>query len=245
MAAQLQYLSATVPSLSDEEISRSVKLMDQFIAGQAITTRRLQILTQRTTTVELASPIIQRVVGHSNISLYTSTLGVIEPDPRAEVMTILTQVKSVLAGLISLVATITFLTLDHTAIMAVIRRQRTTTRKPPNKGWKRVIFGVVKAFTVPEYVYGMGIGALLLTVMFVLSGGGIPYLPWIGVPFVGAMLGLLIANNAEKINPVATDEVSAGEALGLSFDEIMREIVIPNGRPGLLQKLNRRKMKFK
>lgn len=245
VAAQLQYLEAAVPNLSDEEISRSVKLMDQFIAGQVIPSQHLQILTKSNVATELATPTVYKVVGHTNVSLYKSSLGVIEPDPRAEVMMILTQVKAVLAGLVSLVATIAFLTLDHTAVMTVIRRERTVIRKPPAKGWRRLWGGIENVFTAPECLYGMGIGALLLTIMFALSGGGIPYMPWIGVPILGAALGLFIANNAEKINPVASDEISAGEALGLSFDEIMREIVIPNARPGLLQKLNRRKMKFK
>jgi ABC-type amino acid transport system permease subunit len=245
VAAQLQYLGTAVPNLSDEEISRSVNLMDQFIAGQVIPGQRLQILTKGNVATELAAPTIYRVVGNSNLSFYTSALGVIEPDPRAEVMTILTQVKAVLAGLVSLVATVVFLTLDHTAVMTVIRRQRNVIQKLPAKGWRRLIQGVTNVFAAFECLYGMGIGALLLTAMFVLSGGGIPYVPWFAVPVLGAALGLFIANNAEKINPVASEEVSAGEALGLSFDEIMREIVIPNARPGLLQKLNRRKVKFK
>lgn len=245
VTAQLQYLGTAVPNLSDEEISRSVKLMDQFIAGQVIPSQSLQILTKSNVTTELAAPTVYQVVGHNNVSLYTSPLGVIEPDPRAEVMMILSQVKAVLAGLASLVATVAFLTLDHTAVITVIRRQRTLIRKPPAKGWRRLTQGIKNVFAAPECLYGMGMGALLLTAMFALSGGGIPYVPWIGTPVLGAALGLFIANNAEKINPIAGEEVSAGEALGLSFDEIMREIVIPNARPGLLQKLNRRKMKFK
>jgi len=56
---------------------------------------------------------------------------------------------------------------------------------------------------------------------------------------------LAVANNAEKISPLSMDEVTAGESLGLSYDEIMREIVVPNGRPGLLQKMNYYKLKFK
>lgn len=243
--AQLKYLGAAVPNLSDEEISRSIQLMDQFIAGQVIPSQRLQILTKSNVATDLAAPIIYRVIEHTNASLYTSPLGVIEPDPRAEVMMILTQVKAVLAALVSLVATVAFLTLDHTAVAAVIRRQRTVIRKPPAKGWRRIMHGIKNVFAAPECLYGMGIGALLLTAMFALSGGGIPYVPWIGVPILGAALGLFIVNNAEKINPIASEEVSAGEALGLSFDEIMREIVIPNARPGLLQKLNRRKLNFK
>ena len=90
----------------------------------------------------------------------------------------------------------------------------------------------------------MAVGAILLTAIFFFSGGGIPYLPWLGVPLIGALLGLVIAHYAEKISPISGEEIMAGEALGMSFDEIMREIVIPSARPGLLQKLNSRKVKF-
>lgn len=245
IVAQLQYLGSAVPNLQEEEISRSVKLLDQFIAGQVMPSQRLQILTKSTVTTEFVTPVIYQVVGHNNLSLYTSALGVIEPDPRGEVMVILKQVKTILAGMVSLIAVILFLTLDHTAIMTVIRRQRTVNKLPQTKRWRRLAQAVGNTFTAPECLYGMSIGALMLTAMFILSGGGVPYLPWVGVPFLGAALGLLIANNAEKISPISTDEVTAGEALGLSFDEVMREIVIPNGRPGMLQTLNRRKMKFK
>jgi len=244
IATQLQVLGTAVPNLRDDEISKSVQLLDKVIAGQVIPSQRIQILTNSAVSTELIAPVIYQEVGHSNISLYSSALGIIEPDPRAEVMTILTQVKAILAGLIALIATILFLVLDHTAIMTVIRRQRTADSVPA-KGLRRVFQGVKNTLTALECLYGMAIGAILLTAMFVLAGGGIPYLPWIGVPFLGALLGLLVANNADKISPVAVDEVTAGQALGLSFDEVMREIVIPKGRPGLLQKLNRRKMKFK
>jgi prefoldin subunit 5 len=245
VAAQLQYLGTAVPNLKDEEISRSINLMDQFIAGQVIPSQSIQILTKSNITTEFATPIISRVVGNNNFSLYSSVVGVIEPDPRAQVMTILMQVKAILAGMVSLIATILFLTLDHTAIMTVIRRRRTVNKTPRAKGWRRLLHGIKNTFTAPECIYGMGIGALNLTAMFILSKGGIPNLPWIGVPFLGAAIGLLLANNSEKISPISVDEVTAGEALGLSFDEVMREIVIPDGRPGLLQTLNRRKMKFK
>ena len=44
---------------------------------------------------------------------------------------------------------------------------------------------------------------------------------------------------------MSEDEILAGQSLGMSFEEIMREIVIPGARPGLLQRLNRRRLKFK
>ena len=50
---------------------------------------------------------------------------------------------------------------------------------------------------------------------------------------------------AIKINPISKDEVFAGLSLGFPFKTIMREIVIPAGRPGMLQILNRWKMVMK
>lgn len=244
VAAQLEYLAAAVPNMKDDEISRTEQLLDQFIGGQVIPSQRIQIMTNSSISADFVAPIIYREAGHNKLSVYTSEMGVIQPDPRAEVMMILTQVKAILAAMVALIATILFLVLDHTAIMTMFRKSGIA-QKNSVKGWRRVLQGIRDTLAAPECLYGMGIGSMLLTAIFTISGGGIPYLPWIGVPFLGALIGLIVANNAEKISPMAADEVTAGEALGLSYDEIMREIVIPNGRPGLLQKMNQYKIKFK
>lgn len=244
VASQVQYLASSVPNLKDDEISHSVDLLDKFIAGQVIPGARIQILTTSSVDTNAVTPIVYNKAGHNNVSLYSTALGVIEPDPRGELYQVLSEVKSILAGMTAIIVTILFLGLDHTAIMTVIRRKRLS-KKVPVTGWHRVVERLTITFTASERRYGMGVGAVMLTTMFVISGGGIPYLPWIGVPFLGAMLGLLVACYTEKISPIAGEEVMAGEALGLSVDEIMREIVIPSGRPGLMQKLNQRKVKFK
>ncbi len=244
VASQLQYMAASAPSLKDEDINHSVQLLDKFIAGQVIPGERIQILTDGNVTTDAAAPIVHREAGHNNVSLYSTALGVIEPNPRGEVYRILSEVKAVLAGITAIVLTVAFLLLDHTAIMSAIRRKNLT-GKVKVKGWRAVPAKILAVFTAPERRYGMLMGSVLLTAMFVLAGGGIPYLPWIGVPMLGALLGFVAAGYCEKISPIAAEEVMAGEALGLSFDEIMREVVVPAARPGLLQKLNTRKVKFR
>lgn len=244
ITTQLQYMAAAAPNLKDEDISHSVALLDKFIAGQVIPGQRIQILTTSKISTEAIAPIVYRQVGHTNVSLYSSALGVIEPNTRSEVYQLLNEVKAILAGMAAIIVTILFLVLDHTAVMTVARRKRLAT-KVKARGWQGTLARIAITFTAPERQYGMVVGAVLLTAIFFFSGGGIPYLPWIGVPFIGALLGLIIANYAEKISPISGDEVMAGEALGMSFDEIMREIVIPSARPGLLQKLNSRKVNFK
>jgi hypothetical protein len=244
ITAQLEYMATAAPNLRDEDISHSISLLDQFIAGQVIPGERIQILTANTVSLDAAAPVVHNQVGHTNVALYSTALGVIEPNTRNEVMQLLAQVKMILGGIMAIAITILFLALDHTAVMSSIRRKRLA-GKVKKRGWRGVISRFAATFTAPERQYGMFVGAVLLTSIFMITGGGIPYLPWIGVPFVGALLGLIIAAYADKISPIAIEEVTAGEALGLSFDEIMREIVVPSGRPGLMQKLNHRKLKFK
>ena len=65
------------------------------------------------------------------------------------------------------------------------------------------------------------------------------------VAIVGGLLGLLIAAFSDKFSPVDIHEAMAGQALGLPHVQIMREIVIPAGRPGLMYLLNRRHQRFK
>jgi hypothetical protein len=244
VTTQLQYMAAAIPNMKDDEINHSVALLDKFIAGQVIPGARIQILTTNNISTEAVQPLVESEVGHSNASLYSTALGVIEPDPRGQIISVLAEVKAILAGLTAIAFTVVCLVLDHTALMTVFKRQRLA-QKVKKKGVSSMIQSMILLFTAKERQYGMAIGAILLTSMFILSGGGIPYLPWLGVPVVGAFLGLVVAAYTDKMNPVSNEEILAGEALGLSFHEIMREIVIPSGRPGLWQKLNQRVMKFK
>lgn len=244
LSTQIQYMAASAPNLKDEEISHSVNLLDKFIAGQVIPGERIQILTTSNISIDAVTPIVYSQVGHNNVSLYSTEMGVIEPNPRGELYTVLNEVRAILSGLTAIALTVLFLALDHTGIMTVIRRRRIT-GKIPARGWRAKVAGIGRAFTAPERLYGMSVGAVLLTAMFVLARGGIPYLPWICVPIVGGALGLFVACYTEKISPISGEEIMAGQSLGLSMDHIMREIVIPSGRPGLMQKLNQRKVKFK
>lgn len=244
ISGQLQYMAASVPNLKDEEISHTVALLDRFIAGQVVPGERIQILTTSNISTDAVAPVVYSQVGHNNVSLYSTDLGIIEPNARGELYSVLNQVREVLSGMTAIIMTMVFLALDHTAIMTVIRRNKVSKKKQAT-GWRKMPIRIAAAFIAAERVYGMTVGAILLTAMFILGRGGIPYLPWAAVPFVGAVIGLVIACYTEKISPMSSDEMMAGQSLGLSIDEIMREIVIPNGRPGLLQKLNQRKMKFK
>lgn len=245
-ARELRYLANQLPNLTDEQIYGSIRLMDKVIEGQVIPGKRLQIMVDRQMWFDGVKPIVFAAVGHQNVGVFEADLGVIEPNVYLQVYQVLNEVQAVLAGLTAFVATVVLLALDHTAVMSVLRSRRI--RQAPRDA-RRTLAEKCKdsaaRLVYAENLYGMAVGAILLSAVFFLSGGGIPYVHWIVVPFIGMGLGSLMACATEKITPVSTDELLAGQSLGMSFEEIMREIVIPNGRPGLLQKLNRHKLKFK
>ena len=70
-------------------------------------------------------------------------------------------------------------------------------------------------------------------------------MPFVVIPIIGAVLGIVVTIYAERISPVSESEIMAGESLGMSDSEILEEIVIPGARPGLLLFLNRRTLRFR
>lgn len=245
-AKELRLLADRAPLLSDEEIHRSLQLMDKMIEGQLLPGKKIQIMVDRGLWLDQVKPVLYQAVGHENVGVFEADLGVIEPNVYLQVYQVLGEVKAVLAGFTALVMTLFFLALDHTAVMSALHsRRRKAQPRGRYKGWRGRLEAAALRLVYVESLYGMAAGALLFGAMFFLAGGGIPYAPWYVAPLLGAALGFFAAQITERIAPVSEDEILAGQSLGMSFEEIMREIVIPGARPGLLQRLNRRRLKFK
>lgn len=239
-------LQASAPKLNDEEIYSSIGLMDKMINGQVIPNKRLQIMIDHTVWIENVKPIIYETIGHQNVGIFESNIGVIEPNVYLQAYQILNEVQSVLAGVTAFVMTIILLALDHTAVMSALRNQRLRKMlyKQPS-GFLPYSKQLLRSIFYIENVYGMLVGAGMLSFIFYFSGAQIPYVNWYIIPFIGAAFGFLMALITEKITPLSLDEVLAGESLGMTFTEIMHEIIIPNSRPGVLERLNKRILKFK
>ena len=59
---------------------------------------------------------------------------------------------------------------------------------------------------------------------------------------VGGLGSAVLITFSSRISPLNAKSIEAGEALGLSQTELYRQVVVPEGRPGLWQLLNRRKL---
>lgn len=233
---QIQYVRDTLPMLGDEEIGRSIRLINTYIAGQVIPGERIQILVEEGSVDEgQVEKLLREHLDNPYLNIYSTSVGVINPDARSEIIRLLTEVRAIIAGLLAVVFTSAIMILDHSTLFSTLKYLKRAGKAKVSR-WKRLLD--------PVYILGGILGAVILGAVYSLSGAQIPYMSLSSITLIGLIIGILVACFAERFSPVNAKEVMAGQALGLSNVQIMREIVIPSSRPGLMNFLNRWKQQF-
>jgi hypothetical protein len=230
---QMEYVRDSLPKLLDEEIGRSIGTIDRYLGGQAAPGERIQILANAGADMYGITAAARRASGRNDVGITRLPAGSVEPDLRGEIFRMLSEVRTTIAAMVLIALFILQFILDQTLIVAMLRRSRA--------GRTRRRKGIAGLAYNPALLYAAGSGAFWLWGSFIATGARLPLTGVWGAAVFGGLLGLALGILAERINPINGDEVLAGESLGLSFTMIMREIVIPAGRPGLMQLLNRRR----
>lgn len=209
--------------VSEADLTARLHALDEVLALAADETPRVELLTD----AGLDAADISRIATDATdgpVHVSVSAPGVVNPNPRALVLALLADLRRAVAGLVTTIVVVGALVLDHATVFAAMQRF------PGSRRWG----GAVAA----------AVGALLLGTTYVLSGAEFPYVPAPAVFALGALFGWATKLLAPRLSPVDGAEVAAGYALGLGGGQIMREIVVPAGRPGLMSFVNRRRRKF-
>lgn len=233
---QIGFVRDTLPNLNDAEIGQSIRLINTYLGGQVIPGERVQLLIHgEILPADEMEMLFQEKLENPYLHTYSTSVGTVSPDARGEIFRILKEVRSIVAGMLSIIFTIIVLVLDHATIFSTLKFIRAC-KKPVTKGWMRLLN--------PLFILGGVLGAVILTSVYCLSRSQIPFFSLPVVVTLGAALGAFIVVFAERFSPVHSMELMAGQSLGLSNVQIMREVVIPPSRPGLLNLLNRFKQQF-
>ncbi|NLW45759.1 MAG: hypothetical protein GXY86_00235 [Firmicutes bacterium] len=248
LIVQVEKFRDALPQLLDEEIGNSVNLIDKYVDGESTPGERLQIFINAEIDKDLINAAIRDTINSSRSTIYSLPVGTIQPDIRGELFKILAEVRSTIAALVVMILWVLIFILDQSLIISMLKMMDQTLL-PKRRRWKHpwIDWGyrkAVKALNLAN-LYATAVGGVWLGICFALAGAKIPYLNYWKVGVFGGLLGALMSSLAVKINPISKDEVMAGLSLGLPYKTIMREIVIPAGRPGVLQFLNRWKMIMK
>ncbi|GAB6099454.1 hypothetical protein JCM16358_13330 [Halanaerocella petrolearia] len=226
VVGELKYIQQSLPQLKDEEITATIDLIDQYLAGKVIPGSEISLLLPaQGIDKEKVKERIQSLISQP-VSFVTSQLGVITANYRAQLYRILGEVKMVLAGVTAVLITLFSLLFDQTLVINSLRLWQ-----GEGRNW----------YSDLGIYYGFSIGAIMLGFIFWLADINVPYLTLWQIVLVGGFLGLVVANKADSLNPISESEYQAARALGFNYSEIMRQIVIPAGKPGILKLLNRDK----
>jgi hypothetical protein len=248
LIAELERVKDSLPKLLDEEIGHSVSLIDKYAGGETGSGEKIQIFTRANVDRQLIDATIRDVMNNDQVTVFSLPVGAIQPDIRGELFKILAEVRSTIAALIVISLWVLTFILDQSLIISMFKQMEISllpAKLQLGNPWLNGGYRILKKILSPANLYAGIIGGVWLGTTFALAGARIPYLNYWEIGMIGSLLGVLIASLAEKVNPISKEEVQAGLSLGLSFKTIMREIVIPAGRPGIMQFLNRWKMVMK
>lgn len=239
LSGRIADIRKSLPDLRDEEIGRSITVIDQYVGDQAFTGEKSQILTDQKLPMKTVNATVESVLG-KEATVVALPVGALQPDFRGEVFRLLGQVRTSIAALLALVLGVAVFLLDQALVLSAMRREFDRTA-----GRRRGFAGRMLRMLESPHLYGAVVGAVWFPLTFAASGAALPVVGLWGAAIIGLAVGSFFAATCDRFNSVNTDEMLAGEALGLPFEVVMREIVIPSGRPGLLMWLNRRRLIMK
>ena len=228
ITAKLEYIEQSLPKLKDEEITSSIDLLDHYLAGKAIPGEEISLLlSSQITDLTKVQEKIKQIIPQQ-ISFYTSPMGVIVPNLRSQIYQILSEVKVILTAVTAVLCTVLSLLFDQGLIITSLQKLN------KEASW----------YHNPAFYYSLSVGIITLSSIIYLTGLKSPYLPWWSSLVTGAGLGVIIFKEAAVINDFSLTEFKAGETFGFNYSQIMRQIIIPAAKPGLLKLLNHRQTYF-
>ncbi|HEY8495463.1 MAG TPA: hypothetical protein VIK98_00290 [Limnochordales bacterium] len=210
-------------SLRDDEITGLLRIVDGVAGSQGAEPRLVFLVDDRVSATDVEEAI-RRATGR-DATVIAARAGVVNPSARSLLVELLTDVRRSIAGIVAVLVAGAALVLDHATVLAALRR--------------------LEVRPAMANAFGAVLGAVLLAGAWCLSGAELPFLGPAGAVAAGAALGLATALLADRLSPVRTEEIVAGQSLGLTNGQIMREIVVPAGRPGLLSLVNRWRREFR
>ncbi|MGE5558770.1 MAG: hypothetical protein ACM3WV_09170 [Bacillota bacterium] len=235
---QLELIRDSLPRLRDEEIGRSIVLIDMY-AGDDLSGQSVRLLADKGFSAETAQRVISRAVKYDRVKVQALPVGVFEPEIRTEVFRVLREVRGTLAAIFVYILLFLCFLLDLMPVLAYIKW-----RRKRGKPGRMIFTDILFRGTPPVYAATGAASGILLSACYLLAGAAVPMVSLWQVAFTGILMGCYFIYKAEAYAPLNYDEIMACEAFGLPSSVVLREIIIPENRPGIFKFLNSRMKKI-
>ncbi len=234
LATSLRNVEAFVGGLDAGALQRAMEGMDRLIRAQGADGRSVEILAEgpgglgdvQSAVRAAVAPVLEGPDGAEGVDVFVRSAGVVEADARTALMLVIDNAVDLVALLAALLCTALFFLLDTSTLLSFVKAQRSLAGERVRSLRRRI--GVAG---------GAWFALVLTTVAWV--GGGVPVLYLTALAVGGFCVGFVVAFAAERVSPVDLDQLEAAASLGMPTAAILRRVVVPGGRPGLLLWLNR------
>jgi hypothetical protein len=226
MAEKVRDARSALPQFDGDEIVSSIGVIDKFVGDWQYSSDKVQLLVESELAPEEVAAAVGEAVGEDVLAVYAIPAGIVQPGVRSEVQTLLTSVKSTISGLAACAIIIVSLIVDHSTVIA-----GAIGLASKGQGARRPGFD--------SYVYGALAGGTSFYAIAAITRSTLGSLGGPVFAAIGCVLGLVAAGASLRMSPVSLDEIEACIAFGMTGKQIMREVIIPAGKPGVLSLLNR------
>lgn len=225
-AHSLRQLSAAVPGIEPGQVQEILDALDALLAQSQEGTARVSLLIRGAPDPRQALAAVQEAAGPS-ARVFARSAGVVQPDARTAVLQLLAGLRQVVTILVSLLVLALVLLFDVAPLVSFARRLAEIDGESPALA--------AAALSLAGGLFG---AAAYWGAVWLASGADPLSGSWM-VPLGGGLCGALFALASERCAPVEREVVHAAVSLGVAERDILREVVVPQGRPGLLYWLNR------
>lgn len=229
LSDSLAQLRSSAPELTGEQALALITTVDS-LHGQAGGEDQASFVVRAAAPSGAVAQAVGAELG-GGYTVFAGPAGLLARGVSAEVRSLLATVRATIAGMVCIVLTGASLAIDHATLASgVLAMARPGRRHKRDRLHTAVYCGIA--------------GAVTLIATAALSGGRLAsYGLWLFAP-IGTLLGAAMGWGAARLAPCNRDEVEAGIAWGIGPAAIMREIVVPSSRPGLLVIINRARQAF-
>ncbi len=224
-ASALRELATALPEVDPEASARMLAVIDALLQQSPQDPQRLLLMARGVSDVRELQRIVETAAGDA-VRVYVQSAGVVQPDPRTAMLQLLIGARRAATILGALLLFLLVYVFDATTLLSFARRCAEV------RGESRLKTGAEVA------LWGGLFGAVTFGGMVWLASGS-ELIRFSLTLLAGAAMGALLSLASERLGGVERAPFLAALSLGVAEPDLVREVIIPAGRPGILYWLTR------
>src|SRR5690606_27138640 len=138
---EMEKIKASLPKLKDEEISKTITLLDRYLGGETLPGEKVELFVNAGYNKAEVTRMVNSFFDSDQVRIQALPAGILQPDVRNEVTRLLGEVQGVIAALAVMIIAILIFLQDQAPILAMLHHLDLLVpyRKTQGKGSKQPV----------------------------------------------------------------------------------------------------------